>query len=207
MKLNEPGPEVSGPEKKTFLEQLGKLADEDSVFVLTGSLPVGCGPEFTEAVLGILEQKGSRLFLDADGVMLENIMKNHRPDFVKPNRHEAERLAGTVLDNTGAVVRFAENLAEKVRVPFISLGAEGIVFPENGKWFLAVPPVIEPKSSVGAGDSFIAGYLAAIYQGQTHRDAVILGCAVSCATVKAGRLSYPEEAEAVLPGIVIKPVK
>src|SRR6266849_2394718 len=91
-------------------------------------------------------------------------------DVLLPNEHEACRLAGT--DDP---LRAAETLAEKVPLIVMKRGERGVLARRGSELFEALPPKTESVDTIGAGDSFDAGFLHQFIRGAKLEDCLQFG--------------------------------
>ena len=116
-----------------------------------------------------------------------------RPDFVKPNRAEAEELLRRRLDTRTQLARAVRDLLDMgPPTAAISLGAEGLVAGRGDRIVLAVPPPVKARSSVGAGDALVAAFAYAMLEGQEFEAAVRLATAMGAATAAASGSSVAD---------------
>lgn len=176
------GPEIRADEWRACLARLDSF-DADYV-VASGSLPRGIPHDFYARVAHRVAGRGGRLVLDTSGEALRAALAEG-VYLVKPNLRELESLVGQKLEapreqEEAARRLVAHGAAELVAV---SLGADGaLLATRDGCIRLAAPPV-EPKSAVGAGDSFVAAMTLALAQGRPPADAFALGVAAGTAAV------------------------
>lgn len=206
--LNLPGLRVPEGALGMLAERLEALAEDNGCFVLAGSLPAGV-PEDTYATLTArLRVRGALVVVDTSGAPLKHAVAA-RPDFVKPNAHELSELLGCPLPGRDDVVRAARQLhATGISLVVVSLGADGAIFVGHEGALLAVPPKVEVASTVGAGDSMVAGVLAARLAGRTLEDCARYGTAfASGKLVRVGPVP-PSAArvEALMPYVAIHPL-
>lgn len=186
----EPGERPSARELQAMSQNLAaglRSSWRGAVVVISGSLPAGVRPQFYGSLILAARAAGSRVFLDTSGKALRAGLVA-RPDFIKPNREEAEALLGRKLRGRGAVADAAHELiARGAASAAISLGAEGLVWVErkNGPTWLARPPKIQGISTVGCGDASVAGFAIAAARGLTGQDATRLAAACGAANCLA----------------------
>jgi len=159
-KLNEPGPRLTPPELDELAGTLVDVAARADWVVLCGSLSPGAPADWYAGLVRRIRGNGPRVAVDSSGPPLAKAI-TARPHLIKPNREELAELAGRSIDTIADVVDAARTLtARGVQTVLTSLGAGGAVLvgPE-GCWH-ATAPVIQPRSTVGAGDALLAGYLA-----------------------------------------------
>lgn len=160
--LNEPGPFVSGEKQRELLQKLERYAKEDTLFVLSGSVPAGVKPDIYGNIIRMVHQKGASVLLDADGELFKNALAAG-PDMMKPNRMELAQYAGRddrisdeeLLKIAGAVQK--QN-AGKIA---LSMGADGAMF-FLGDYRVKCPALpVKVQSTVGAGDAMAAALACA----------------------------------------------
>ena len=178
--INERGPEVSAEEIETFFDRLDYLARGARICVLAGSLPPGADPELYARLVKGLRERSILSVLDAEGeAMLSGLRAG--ASIVTPNEREAEELVGHEFQGPGDL---AHGLAE-----LLELGAEeAIITRPDGcvaalrdgseRVFLAVSTEpLDPVAAVGSGDAFLAGYVAARYDGGSPSECLSYGVA------------------------------
>jgi 1-phosphofructokinase len=159
-KLNEAGAALSEEETKAFSEAvLGNVADASWV-VAAGSLPPGMSDQFYADLIRRLEPGGAKIVVDTSGPALLAAVKA-RPTLIKPNLEELEEAVKRPLWTLGDVVEAARELrALGAGSVLASLGSKGAVLVEaDGVWHAEAPVVA--RSTVGAGDAMLAGFIAA----------------------------------------------
>ncbi|MBD3941594.1 1-phosphofructokinase [Microbacterium sp. NEAU-LLC] len=171
-KLNLPGARLSPDEISAVVDATVTASAGADWLVLAGSLPPGVPDDFYVRVIGAVRAvygaEAPRIAVDAAGPALAAVVAHGRPDLIKPNDEELGELVGTSLD--GADAQTALDVAralvpERVGAALVTLGARGALLVEpDGAW-AAVPPPIRVVSTVGAGDSSLAGYVLAQTRG------------------------------------------
>jgi 1-phosphofructokinase/tagatose 6-phosphate kinase len=178
--INERGPAVSAEEVKRLFERIGYLAGGAQICVLAGSVPPGAGDDLYARLIDDLSRRGVLVVLDAEGeAMLAGVRAG--ASMVTPNEAEAEELVGQEFADPGDL---AQGLLELVR---LGAGEAAITRPEgcvaavgegNSRRLLEVhTEPLEPVSTVGSGDAFLAGYVAARYEGRSPEDCLAYGVA------------------------------
>ncbi len=173
-KLNEPGAPLGGAALTDLTAAVTAHAATATWVVLSGSLPPGAPQDWYADVVARLRSQSCKVAVDTSEGPLSALAAAFdiaAPDLIKPNAEELAGLAGVSaesLENAvaqgdpGPVVAAALDLVGRgVGSVLATLGAAGAVLVDgNGAW-LATPPPIVPKSTVGAGDSSLAGYVRA----------------------------------------------
>jgi 1-phosphofructokinase family hexose kinase len=166
--INERGPSVSEAELELFVDKLLYLAKGAAVCVFAGSLPRGVDPELYASLIGELRKLGVTTVVDAEGDALR-FAARAEPDVISPNEIEAEELVGhEFADDADRVSAVREIAATGAREAIMTLetGCLALVGddPDRRLYRVTLEPR-EPRSSVGSGDAFLAGWLACRYQG------------------------------------------
>ncbi|WP_135451395.1 1-phosphofructokinase family hexose kinase [Mycobacterium sp. DL99] len=177
-KLNERGALVDSDALEALTRCVLAKAQDASWVVLSGSLPPGIPLDWYAQVVSLLAPLDCRVAVDTSEAPLAALAAAFEvaaPDLIKPNAEELADLAGVpaadlesavAQGDMSAVVTAAVGLvARGVGAVLATLGAAGAVLVDgNGAW-LATPPPIVPRSTVGAGDASLAGYLRAVVAG------------------------------------------
>lgn len=180
--LNEKGGPVDHEEFVNLLELTKNIATGSSYVVLGGSVPLGLNNDVYNVLTQICLAKGCKIVLDADGASLVEGIKA-KPFMIKPNRAEAERLLGKTFSTKDDVYFAALNIAEMgIPLVIISLGQQGAVAAYEGFVYDVTSPKVRAVSTIGAGDSFVAGIVASLDRGEGIQEALRLGAAAGAAT-------------------------
>jgi len=179
--INERGPAVSPEEVKRLFERIGYLAGGARICVLAGSVPPGAGDDLYARLVTDLSRRGVTVVLDAEGeAMLAGVRAG--ASMVTPNELEAEELVGQEFSDRGDL---AHGLAELVRLGAVEAsitrpdGCVASVGEGAERRLLEVhTESLEAVSTVGSGDAFLAGYVAARYEERSAEDC--LAYAVAC---------------------------
>ncbi|MFD3041032.1 1-phosphofructokinase family hexose kinase [Mycolicibacterium senegalense] len=177
-KLNERGAVVDGEALAALTRCVLAKAQDASWVVMSGSLPPGMPLDWYAQVVSLLEPFDCRVAVDTSEAPLAALAAAFEvaaPDLIKPNAEELADLAGVPaadLEDAAAqgdmspVVTASRQLVSRgVGAVLATLGAAGAVFVDGSGAWLATPPPIVPRSTVGAGDSSLAGYLRAVVAG------------------------------------------
>ncbi|MBN6058472.1 1-phosphofructokinase [Nonomuraea sp. RK-328] len=160
-KINEPGTALSPAELDTVADAVLAAAHSADWVVASGSLPPEVPIDVYAGLCRRFTEAGINVAVDTSGAALSCALAAG-PALVKPNQDELAAATGMPLGCVGDVVEAAEKLrAAGARTVLASLGADGAVLVEqDGVWY-GEAAVAEPRSSVGAGDAMLAGFLAA----------------------------------------------
>jgi len=195
------------------VERISDLLDrrlgDATVFATTGSLLRGMPADFHAQWIARAKARGVKTILDADGPGLEAGLPAG-PDLIKPNVHEAEGLLGRSLatedDVVGAALELCEMGAGSV---VISRGGKGSILATRGRVFRAVPPEIDLHSTVGSGDSMVAGLAMALSKNEPLEEGLRVGTAAGAATATTVGTSLASAAEVreLVPDVQLDEIK
>ena len=178
-----PGPEVSDADQERCLDQLSAAAAAADFIVASGSLPLGVPEDFYSRVAGLAQKLGRRLVLDTSGAALKQA--GHGIYLLKPSLRELQDLAGAEIRTECEQEQAAREVIAQGRseIVVLSLGAEGalLVTAEECDRFAAIP--VEARSTVGAGDSMLAGIVLGLSRALPLRKAVRFGLAAGAAAL------------------------
>jgi 1-phosphofructokinase/tagatose 6-phosphate kinase len=178
--INERGPEVDQADIDRFVEKLLYLAQGATICVIAGSIPPGAPADVYGRLITELRARDVLCVLDTDGEPMRAGLRAE-PAVVVPNISEAEEVVGHEFNDADDYLAGLSGLLE--------MGAgEAIITSEVGcvaivgsggerRSYEARIEQLEPVAPVGSGDSFLAGYVAARYEGASARDCLAFGVA------------------------------
>lgn len=208
-KINLPGVTRGAADAATLIDATVRASEGADWLVLAGSLPPGLADDFYVDVITAVRAAGTaapRIAVDTSGPALRAVVERGRPELIKPNDDELVELTGIPLDATRplpeAVLAVARELVPaRVGAAFITLGGDGAVFVDSeGAWF-GTPPPTRVRSTVGAGDSSLAGFLLADIAGGSPAERVRSGIRYGSAAASLPGTQAPTPAD-LLPGVV-----
>jgi 1-phosphofructokinase len=148
-------------------------------FVLSGSLPEGVDAGMYRTMIRALRARGSKVALDTSGEPLRLALEAS-PQVIKPNVDEFSAFLGAPLDTREKIIHAARDLLSRgMELVVVSMGAEGALFVTKDEVLTAVPPAMEVRSTVGAGDAMVAGMISGALRGLTLADQARLATASS----------------------------
>jgi 1-phosphofructokinase len=193
--INFPGVVPSGDDIAALRDSIHALSAD--WFVLAGSLPPGVDPAIYRDLTKMLKDRGALVAVDASGEPFRLAIEA-RPDLIKPNIHELEELVGRPLADPSEAARAAENLVRSgIGCVAVSLGAEGASFTMSEGSILAVPPRVEVRTTVGAGDAMVAGILSSSLRRRSVDETARMATAFSLRAISAAPLPAEEFAAQV----------
>jgi 1-phosphofructokinase len=177
-KINAPGPELSAGELMSLTDALLDRVREGDWVVASGSLPRGVGSDYYAVVCRLVHEASGCFALDASGLPLRDGL-SAEPDVIKPNVEELEEAVGHPIGTLGDAVAAAQELiALGARSAVVSLGPDGALLLGAGQMLHAWGQAVNPRSTIGAGDALLAGFLAGGGAGERAlREAVAWGTA------------------------------
>ena len=179
--LNGQGPHIPKEKLSELFTKLSSIRRGDTL-ILAGSVPGSLPRDTYERILSSLDGKGIRTVVDASGELLMNVLK-YRPFLIKPNHTELAELFRKELSGEEDIIRHARLLrgmgAQNVLVSMAENGA--LLLDENGDVHRCGVCRGIVRSSVGAGDSMLAGFIAGLTEGDSYH-ALKLGTACGGAT-------------------------
>ncbi|MFP7761143.1 1-phosphofructokinase family hexose kinase [Marisediminicola sp. LYQ85] len=217
-KINEPGPTLDAADEAALVELVVTRSAGADWLVLAGSLPPGLSPDFyatvvravrAAAAIGTDAARAPRIAVDSSGLpMAALIASGVGVDLVKPNAEELAELTGhtdpaALEADPAATLLAAQTLLDAgCGAVLATLGSKGAVLAtRDGAWLATMPPIV-PRSTVGAGDSSLAGYLHADTRGATAPErlaqAVAHGAAAASlpgSTMPSADQTHPEAAD------------
>ena len=163
-------------------------------FVIAGSLPPGVETTIYRELAQSLKARQKKVALDTSGETLNHAIEA-LPTLIKPNIHELEALVKRPLPSREAVIEAARELvAQGIGTVVVSMGHQGACF-------VATPPEIEVRSTVGAGDAMVAGMVSAKLRGLSLPQAARLSTAFSVRAI--GKLDPELTVEALSEKVAI----
>lgn len=177
-KVNMPGASLSAEDAAALAATVVDASRGADWLVLAGSLPLGVSDAFYVEVIDAVRARWGPhapwIAVDTSGPALREVVSRGAADLIKPNDEELSELAGVELagrDFVAAIESVARRIVpERAATALVTLGGAGaMLITADGAWF-AEAPRIRVASTVGAGDSALAGYLLADDAGADEAD-------------------------------------
>jgi 6-phosphofructokinase 2 len=192
-----PGTELTETEWKKCLQVVEEMKDIEFI-IASGSLPPGVPVTIYAALAKIAKAKKAKFIVDTSGAALKHAAEEG-VYMLKPNLGELSYLAGKKEIQPSEVKNIAAGIIAngKCEVMVVSMGAAGAMLVTDEIAEVFTPPAVERKSTVGAGDSMVAGIVFYLSQGKNLLQAVQYGVACgTAATLNAGtELCKKEDAD------------
>lgn len=181
--INEQGFSVSQDDMESFMLKLDTLSENAEIVILSGSLPPGIPVDFYATCARIAKNKGAKVLLDAEGVVLFEGVKA-APYAVKPNLQELGTLFHAEFSSIRQVAESARKLIEDgVEIVIVSMGPEGAVYVTKDQTIKADSWNISVKNTVGAGDAMVGALAYSILKRDTLEEIARLTTAAGTITV------------------------
>jgi 6-phosphofructokinase 2 len=179
-----PGSALHRAEWEAVLHKLTTLPEKPKFVVASGSVPPGVPEDFFARVARQAKQLGAQCVIDTSGSALKTALIEGVA-LIKPNLVELSDLVGAPLDTEDARVAACRKLITDGRVEAVALtlGEQGALLVTADKVYRAQPMSIEPVSTVGAGDSFLGGLVAALAANNPLQHAFRVAVAAGSAAV------------------------
>ncbi len=179
-----PGPHLHETEWRALLDALERDEGQPRFVVASGSLSPGVPEDFYARAARIAKARGARFVLDTSGPPLKAALREG-VHLVKPNLRELRELAGEPLPDETSWIAACRRLtqgggAEAVALTLADQGA--LLVTRDGAWRAQGLP-IEPRSTVGAGDSFLGAMVWRLCRGDGPQEALRFGIAAGSAAL------------------------
>ncbi|MGK8473013.1 1-phosphofructokinase [Stutzerimonas stutzeri] len=162
--INGPGLEVGAAQRDELLARLERLVPGHELVVVAGSLPRGVEVPWFVELLQRLARLGARVALDTSGAALRGGLALS-PWLIKPNEEELAQARDLDPADAQALADEARRLNARIEHVVMSQGAAGVSWFSPAAAWHAQPPKVRVVSTVGAGDSLLAGMLHGLLAG------------------------------------------
>lgn len=183
-----PGSALTEKECQDCLDIVGDSNNKIDYMVISGSTPPGVPPDFYARLSKIVKSKNAKLVLDTSGDALKEAM-DEGIYLLKPNIKELSDLVGHELKNMAEQDKAAMKIIHqgKIELLAVSLGASGALLASKEGVIRIPAPSVHRKSTVGAGDSMVAGMVLSLSRGLSLEDTLKFGVASgTAATMNEG---------------------
>ncbi len=191
-----PGPQTSEKTWRACLNAVAECTPRPSYVVASGTLPPGVPDTFYAQLAERFENSSTRLVLDTSGEPLKHALEQG-VFMVKPNQRELESFCSCSLAEQTEQERVCRELVEagNCEVLALSLGSEGALLTTPDNQYRAAGLEVRQVSSIGAGDSFVAGMVVSLQQGKETEEAFLYGmaCGTAALVTEATELCHREQ--------------
>lgn len=190
--INFPGIHVNEQDIQRFEQRLFQLAEDHEYFIIAGSLPSGLSPQRCASWIEQLGLLGKKVLFDSSREALIAGV-DAKPWLIKPNEEELAQFVGHPLHSPEACQAAAQQLAEKgIANIVVSMGAQGTMWLNQGQWLHAKPPKMPVVSTVGAGDTLVAGLCWGHMQNMDKLSLITFATALSALAVTQVGVGVPD---------------
>ena len=204
-----PGSALHRAEWEAVLDKLSTLTDKPKFVVASGSVPPSVPEDFFARVTRCASQLGAQSVIDTSGSALKAALAQGA-SIIKPNLAELSDLLETTLDTDKARIAACRKLTRDghAKIVALTLGEQGALLVTGDRIFRSQPPAIDAVSTVGAGDSFLGGFVAALAAGKSLEHAFRVAVAAGSAAVMSPgtELCREEDVQRLLPQVAISEV-
>ncbi len=181
--LNEPGPSLDADDWQAFMQTVHAAAGDANLATISGSLPPGVPPSAATDLVRTLSAAGCRVVVDTSGATLVEALRA-QPYAVKVNRSELGAALDVAVETIDQAVTALQHLrAQGIMLAIVTLGSAGaLAIADEGVCYVCPPP-LKSISTVGSGDSLLAGLTTALLRGESLAEALCLG--VACGSADA----------------------
>jgi 6-phosphofructokinase 2 len=196
-----PTASFSEPEMENLERLINEQVADNDIFVISGSLPKGLPTDYYFKIIKNLSVKGVKVIVDTSGPVFSEVLKNEL-FLIKPNQKELARLAGKESLTKKECEVFAMQLviSNVSKYVVVSLGKDGAFMAyKDGIEFVAAPE-ISVRSTIGAGDSMVAGLIYAIVKNENPKNMLRWGvaCGVSATLSEGSDLAHKAAIDKIL---------
>ncbi|MGZ4161041.1 MAG: 1-phosphofructokinase [Neobacillus sp.] len=203
--INAKGPNITEEDFQLLMEKISQLSKND-LLVLAGSIPSTLPETTYEELVKICKENGVEFVCDAEGDLLKKVLA-YNPFLIKPNHHELGELFNTTISSCEEVIPYGKKLIEMgAKNVIVSLADKGAVLINANMSLIAEVPKGRVKNSVGAGDSVVAGFLAAYQKSNNVKEAFQQSVAAGSATAFSLGLCTKEKIEEIVSKVYIKEI-
>lgn len=203
--VNDLGPAITHIQLEEIIEQFLTLCKQ-GIGILTGSLPLGIADSTYAEINSRLKQQGGRAIIDAPVNILKQTL-NGQPFLIKPNLHELETLCQKSLTSIESVAAEARDLTRLgIEHVCISLAEKGAILTTSENSHYCQSPDIIVASTVGAGDSMVAGLAYSLSLNTPLKEALkfAVACGTGTARQPGTQLFKPEELAQLASQVTVK---
>ncbi|MBD1390740.1 1-phosphofructokinase [Neiella sp. HB171785] len=204
--INFPSFNVSGAEQQRLLNKLTTLADGNCLVVIAGSLPDGVEPNYMVELISCAKAVGAQVYVDTSGAALKAALTSEA-DLFKPNLDELAQVLGVTAETERVVLAAKNILASNQQSLVLSAGADVLYsWGELGQ-FHCQPPEVRVESTVGAGDTLVAGLCLGWLYDDMPQGCLTRACALAAWAVTQHGVDIPNDYKLaeLMAKVVIKP--
>ncbi|MEJ7737775.1 MAG: 1-phosphofructokinase family hexose kinase [Chitinophagaceae bacterium] len=183
-----PGCELNEEISNAVIETLGALPEKPSIIIASGSLPPGVPDDFYARIATVARQLNAKYIVDTSGTPLQ-LAAREGVYLLKPNLTELSKMVGKEKLELNEVDDAALEVINsgKCKIIVVSLGPSGALMVTKNGYEHVPAPTVKKNTTVGAGDSMVAGIAWMLTHGKTEREMIRFGVACgTAATMNSG---------------------
>ncbi|WP_373706739.1 1-phosphofructokinase [Neisseria dentiae] len=189
--INGKGFIVGDADKAALSAKIAPLAAEADYVAVCGSLPQQFSPEDLQDLLACLKKANPKLAVDTSGAALAAAVACS-PFLIKPNSEELQESFGLAADTTEEQAQALANLPQSVEHLVLSMGENGVNWWHQGRCLHAGAAPVQVKSTVGAGDTLLAGILHGLASGHSQEETLQTAAALAAHAVSQIGFGIPD---------------
>lgn len=153
------------------------------LLIFGGKLPMGLTKHDFYSICDTITSLGAKFALDSNSVTTEDILKV-KPYLIKPNLAELSEMSGKHLTQTDEIISTLDELnSNGIENVILSMDKDGLIYSANNRKIKATVPSVKVMSTVGAGDSTLAGFIYGIQNGKSLEECVRYAAAFGTSSV------------------------
>ncbi len=182
IEINESGPTINDDSLQELTNNLICALKKDDILVIAGSIPPGVKKCYYKHLIDTCNEIGVITVLDTSLSLLESAIEGV-PSVIKPNLFELEQLTNKTLKSDQDIINEGLLLNEKgIKHVIVTLGKKGSIYVSKEKVYKIEVPEIKAKSTVGAGDSFVGGFVYMLSNQESILDSLVYASSVASAS-------------------------
>jgi 1-phosphofructokinase len=206
LEINESGPTILPNDYQELIDLMDQTLKQHDILILSGSAPQGLESMVYYDIITRYRQRGVVTVLDSSKHLFTNGVKAG-PTIIKPNLYELEMYVNKSLKTQQEMIDVCLDLHHSgIDHVLVSMGKDGSLYVGEAGIYKVSIPALNPKSTVGAGDSFVAGFVKAFDEALPIVDCLKEASAVGCASVLSERTAFValDEIDQIKPYIEVK---
>ena len=210
LKINRAGFPVPADAMKQLKTRIEAEMDGCSsvLLVFAGSLPPNITPEAYKSYILSFRRAGVSFALDTAVFKMQDIEKM-RPFIIKPNLVEFRQMCGSDLRTEQSIIKLSRTLSTYVDHVLVSLGSKGLIYVTKNCGYRLSTPTVRVKSTIGAGDTTLAGFIHSLQEGKAPQEAITYAIAAGSASVMLDGTDIvtPKQVEEQIPNVTVKSIR
>lgn len=175
---------------ETLKQFLDVNVKKEDIVVFAGSPPHELDVEIYGSMLSVVKKHDAKLVVDAAGAYLKKALE-YQPYLIKPNEFEYQEFINSKCDSIEDFVNALKTHDLDVEVTIVSLGKRGALAKKGDEIIHVIPPTIHEVNETGAGDFFVGGLVAKIYENASVEDMLRTAAAIGASkAMQEGSASF-----------------